>query len=446
MIPTLASSLPAKLPSPLPIVVVVVVVLFVVSQPMVRRIARAEGDPRLVTLAMAALTLHFLGAVAQILVDNHVYHGIADFTGYVHQGAVLAGNFSHFDFTTKGADLHGIIGDGSVSIVTGVVYTIIGVNELGSFFVFGWFAWLGTLFFYRAFCVTFPEADHRRYALMLFLLPSLLFWASDVSKEALVMFGLGVAACGTARILARQRRGYLLVAVGTAMGVATRPNEFALLLGSFAVAMFFRRRDSRRQLRTTRRLGSFVFMAVILLVTGLLLHKFLRGDSSVSNLLNKTHHNNSGQGAGFGSSNVAYSSDPLYYPRDIYTVLFDPLPITAGSFTQLIAGGENTVILVLVLTSLRRLRVAFRAGRERPYVIVCGLYTAGFIYSFAALGNLGLIDRERTLLLPFLLVLLSIPVAPKRQPPRYPWEKPRLKRRERRLAASRAGFSPPRPP
>ena len=124
-------------------------------------------------LVMIALLLHFLGSGSQIFVDNHVYHGVADFNGYVHQGATLSENFRSFHFTTQGAGLRGVVGDGSVSIAAGIVFSIVGVNELASFFVFAWFSWLGTIFFYRAFCLTFPEGGHRRYALMLFLLPSL---------------------------------------------------------------------------------------------------------------------------------------------------------------------------------------------------------------------------------------------------------------------------------
>ncbi len=60
---------------------------------------------------------------------------------------------------------------------------------------------------------------------------------------------------------------------------------------------------------------------------------------------------------------------------------------------------------------------------------MCLVYSLGFLYAFAALGNLGLIERERTLLLPFLLVLLCIPRGPKRSPPHYEWE---LKRKNRR--------------
>jgi 4-amino-4-deoxy-L-arabinose transferase-like glycosyltransferase len=434
-----------KLPSSPVVVVLVALILMGISLPIARRLSRQEKDPRLVTLLMVALLLHFVGSGLQIFVDNHIYHGVSDFEGYVNQGAVLSGNFRSFDFTLAGASLRGVVGSGSVSIVAGIVFCFTGVNELASFFVFAWFAWFGTTLFYRAFCHTFPEGDHRRYALMLFLFPSELYWASDVSKEALVMMALGVATLGAARVLVRKRWGYLLIAVGTGMGVVTRPNEFALLLGAFTIAVFFRRRDNRRELRALRKFGTLLFLALILGLTGVLLLKFLHTSTgNVGKTLNSAHTNNTGKGTGFGSSNVPYSDNPLLYPRDVYTVLFDPLPFTAGSLTQLIAAAENSVILVLILTSLRRLRLVFRAGRERSYVLLCLIYTLGFLYTFAALGNLGLITRERTLLFPYLLVLLAIPVVPKGEPPKFPWEKPRLKRRDRRLAAARAGFAPPR--
>lgn len=432
-----------KLPSAPFGIIITAAVLFAVSVPIARRVARTEGDPRMVSLLLIAFFLHLLGGPAQILVDNHVYHGVADFTGYVHQGATLSAGFRTFHFTLAGAHLRSVLGDGSVSIAAGVVFSLVGVNEVAAFFVFAWFSWLGTIFFFRAFALTFPEGGHRRYALMLFFLPSLLFWTSDVSKEAIMMLALGVATLGTARVLARVRRGYPLILLGIAMGIATRPNEFALVLGGFTVAIVFRRQDEQKALRAVRRFGAFVFLALILALTAVLTVKFLHSNSSsVGGLLNQAHQNNSGKGVGFGSSNVPYSSDPLLFPRDVYTVLFDPLPITAGSITQVLAAVENTVILVLVLTSLRRLRVMFRTGRERPYVILCAVYSIAFLYSFAALGNLGLITRERTLLFPYLLVLLAVPMTPKGEPPQFAWEKPRPSRRERRLASARAGEFP----
>jgi len=115
-------------------------------------------------------------------------------------------------------------------------------------------------------------------------------------------------------------------------------------------------------------------------------------------------------------------------------VLFNPLPINAHGFAGRVAALENTVILGLALMSLRNLRIVPRAAFARPYVMLCLFYTGTFIYTFAALGNLGLIDRERTMMIPFLFVLLCIPRAPRGARPRYEWEL----RRRARLALRRA--------
>jgi hypothetical protein len=119
--------------------------------------------------------------------------------------------------------------------------------------------------------------------------------------------------------------------------------------------------------------------------------------------------------------------------------LFDPLPFNAHGGSEYLAAAENSVILVLVLTSLRQLAAVIRVARWRPYVMVCAIYSASFLYVFAALGNLGLIERERVLLLPFFFVLLCIPLSPKNRPPTYPWERRGIRRRDRaRLAAQTA--------
>ena len=68
------------------------------------------------------------------------------------------------------------------------------------------------------------------------------------------------------------------------------------------------------------------------------------------------------------------------------------------------------------------------------------MYSVAFPYAFAALNNLGLIDRERVLLLPFLLVPLCIPLTPRGKPPVYPWEYSQG-RQKRNLRQTRRGAS-----
>lgn len=159
-----------------------------------------------------------------------------------------------------------------------------------------------------------------------------------------------------------------------------------------------------------------------------------------ANALQTTNANNAATGF---SGGIPYSTNIATYPRDIYEVLLNPMLFNAHGFGQRVAALENTVILVLIVMSLRNLRMVPRASFARPYVMMCLVYTGSFIYTFAALGNLGLIERERTLVLPFLLVLLCIPRSPKGKRAKYDWELRRGDRlRRRAMIEQRTGRRP----
>ena len=147
--------------------------------------------------------------------------------------------------------------------------------------------------------------------------------------------------------------------------------------------------------------------------------------------------NNQGPGSGFGSSGVGYSQSPLYYPKDIYVVLFDPLPFNAHGSGEKFQALQNTVLLGMLIASLRNLRILPRAAFARPYLIMCFVYVVSFCYFFAALGNLGLIAREATVMVPLYLGLLCIPRGPRRRPPRYIWELTRRQRAAYRRSGAR---------
>ncbi len=155
--------------------------------------------------------------------------------------------------------------------------------------------------------------------------------------------------------------------------------------------------------------------------------------------LSQINKNNQGHGTGLGSSGVSYSQSPLYFPRDVYVVLFDPLPLNAHGGGQRFQALQNSVLLVMLIVSLRNLRILPRAAFARPYLIMCFVYVVSFCYFFAALGNLGLIAREATVMVPLYLVLLCIPRAPRHRPPRYIWELTRRQRAARRRAVARGG-------
>jgi hypothetical protein len=86
------------------------------------------------------------------------------------------------------------------------------------------------------------------------------------------------------------------------------------------------------------------------------------------------------------------------------------LPFRAHGLTQLAESLENVFIVTLFLVSWRRVLSAVRAIRRRPYLLTASLYSVVWIVLFASIGNLGILARERTSLLPLLLVLVSYPV------------------------------------
>jgi hypothetical protein len=158
--------------------------------------------------------------------------------------------------------------------------------------------------------------------------------------------------------------------------------------------------------------------------------------------LSQINKNNQGPGSGFGSSGINYSQSPLYFPHDVYVVLFDPLPFNAHSGGERFQALQNTVLVGMLIASLRKLRIFPRAAFARPYLIMCFVYVVSFCYFFAALGNLGLIAREATVMVPLFLVPLCIPRGPRHRPPRYLWELTRRQRAayKRAVPRRRAAF------
>ncbi len=424
-----------------PIVVLfIAVVLFALGRVVIRRTAEAEGDPWLAKALTVCLLLHLISAPLQIWVVDHLYGGIADYDRYDSQGALLATGFRHLDFSLAPGHLGGIVSDGSVSIVAGVVFAIVGTDQAAAFLVFSWLSFIGIVFFYRAFTLTFSRAGGHRYGYLIFFLPALIFWTSDVGKEALMTFLLGLTAYGCARILARRGGGYWLVLAASVGGFFIRPNQQMLALGGFTIAMIFRPVKSGVQLEGGRRTVGLLFLGALVGAALFVTLHFLPGAKGSISLSTINTDNSTGTGAGFGSS-VSYSANPIFFPRDVFVVLFDPLPINAHGGGEWLDAVENTILVAVVFASFRHIRILPRAALARPYIIMCVIYTGTFAYSFAALGNLGLITREATVVLPLFLVLLCVPRGPRHRPPRYVWELPRRVRIARRRAQARRARS-----
>ena len=398
------------------IVGLVLLVFFVPT--VARSVAGLDHDRGTFRLVMASGALKLATAPLWIYVNDHYYSGIADAYGYSRIGAQVAAQIRNGDFSFHVGRL---IGDGATSIITGIVYTVIGSNVLGGFFVFAFLGFLSLVLFYRAFRVALPDGDRQRYAKLVFFFPSLLFWTSAIGKDALISLGLGLGALGAARILARTRGGFLLLGIGLALTALIRPHVALMLFAALAVAYLVSKSKNASPLNPLVKLGG----AVVLVVGGLVLAKLTAhffgvqslSVSAIKNVLNANAVNTGGVNATQYGSVVAtsVSLSPFSIPKDFYYVLIRPLPFQAHGMAQLASSLENAFLVALLVASWRRLAAAFKAMRRHPYLLLVALYSLVWIVLFASIGNLGILVRERTSLLPLLLVLVSWPAAARAQ-------------------------------
>jgi hypothetical protein len=342
-----------------------------------------------------------------------VYHA-ADATIYHKQGIEIAqqltGGTYQFDY---GA----IEGSDSISFFTGIVYAIIGPSKLGGFILFSWLAFWGYFLLYRAFRLGIPEGRARSYGLLLFFLPSLLYWPSSIGKEAWMVFTLGIAGYGAARAFSGVvARGLTVAGIGLWLMSLVRPHVAGMIAIGLGVAYLIQRRDpSNNLLRPiVRSLGTLVVivLAVVMVQKSAEFLNIPRVSAGgILNELEQTAHRSDFGGSEFTPTIVR---SPAQLPAAVATVLFRPFPFEADNAQALAASLEAAFLLVLSIVRWRWIWNALKLVRTRPYIGFAAVFVGIFIVAFASFPNFGLLARERVQVLPFYLIFLSIPPAPRK--------------------------------
>ncbi len=399
-------------------------VLLIISLPILRRLT-AKEDAWTRRVIVAGLYTKLLGAGVRYAVTFGVL-GTGDAREYHASGRILGQAFRSFDFTGQAyqEEIPKLVGTPFIRLITGVVYMVSPASELSGFMVFSWLSFWGLYLFYRAFCIAIPDGNRRRYAILIFFLPSLVFWPSSIGKEAWMLLTLGIVAYGTARIFTYQRFGFPIVALGLWATAMVRPHVTLIVFLALAVGYILR--PTRGSTSTVAPMRKIIGIGVLLLVGALVVGRtqsFFGVDNLDTATADQIVTDVEGQTAQGGSEfETTRPSTPLQYPGAVASVLFRPFPFEASSGTAMFAAAEG-VLLVLLLCNPRRLRTLPRAFARRPYVAFSVTFAALFVYGFAALSNFGILVRQRTQVLPFVLVLAALPLArPRRRatprPPR----------------------------
>jgi hypothetical protein len=394
-------------------------ILLAASWPAFLRQARRERDARLAQLLMLALVLKLFGSLVRYWVAIHVYEGVADAIQYHQVGVDLARRFAagHFD-----TGLSSLSSTDFIRFFTGVIYTVTGPSIYAGFLLYSWLAFWGMFFLYQAFTIAVPDGNRRSYARLLFFLPSMLYWPSSIGKEAWMLFALGLAAKGTARLLTGRTWGGLVLA-GTGLWLATlvRPHVGGMAALGLLVAYLLARPPRRLGMlgAVIKLFGLAVLLVVAVVLLGqiqrYLLDKGIDPAEGVNSVLAESARRTSGGGSGFQAPST--STSLLGLPYATVTILFRPFPFEAHNAQAAVIALESTLLLCLTVARSRTIWRAVRHLRRWPYVAFVVVYTAGFVVAFASISNFGILARERVQLLPFFFVLLAVPGGRRRHGP-----------------------------
>ncbi len=394
---------------------VILPILVGVTLVVVTRSARREGDVRMVNILAAAVVVKVVvGTLLRYALIYGVY-GSGDARGYDGAGRIIAASLRSGRFP---AELGGG-GEGTqaLNLITGLVYTVIGPTRLGGFFVFSWLAFLGLFLFYQAYRLAFPEGKHHRYAKLLFFLPTLVFWPSSPGKEAWLMLTIGLSVYGVARIFARKHGGFVILGLGFLATVVVRPHLAVLVFIGLALGYFLRPASrgalavASRAIAGGKALGIVALAVVGFLVVGSFQDYFHLEEldrSAVNELLESTSDRSGGGGSSYDPVNVV--DNPLNLPLAVLTVLFRPFPFEAHNAQALASSLEGAFLLAFFVFAAPRVLAGLKRSWRRPFVVLCVTYSLLFIVAFSAIGNFGIIARQRSLVYPFVIVLLTLPL------------------------------------
>ena len=366
----------------------------VVSIPIGRSIGGFVG--KLVPVAVMA---RVVGSTARFEVLERFYAGVGDAKRYFGFGVMHAADIRALDFTFLiGPEHRHWWGTRFLENLSAFVITIVGDNIRSGFLAFALFSLSGATLC----ALAFRNAGHdeKRYAAWVLLWPSLCFWPSSMGKDAVMMLGIGLCVYGYVGVKGRMKLAHLLS--GIAVLTCIRPHIATLIAFALIAAEVFR--NSKAEGGWWRRL-LLVGMGLAAAVIGL--SQFGLEISDLEGIQEKFEQGSSRTAKG-GSAFEA-SAGVWAIPMALVNCLMRPFPWEAHHIFALVASLEVWAFWTYVGVRRKALREAlsnWRQDRILRFGLPVGLLLA-FFYGLA-MSNLGIIARQRVVILPFLFILVAI--------------------------------------
>jgi hypothetical protein len=389
---------------------IVMSVVFIGATYMMGNLAKSAHEKWLPHLMALGMVAKLIGAGLRFFVLEVVYNGNGDAGGYHRMGLDVAEVWR--TFTDPGMDVVGFGSQGTrfVTWFTGLLYTPYTPSMLGGFWVYSFLAFTGQFFLYLAFRRFAPEYRWKRYAILIFFWPTLVYWPSSIGKEALLLLFLGIGAWAAARLYQRYAIRWLPLIAGSIFMISlVRIHLAAVFAAGLLAPILLEKWSARPKIAGSRLLvlGLGVILAVPLAIGladrfGVSLESV--GTEDLDPVFASVNDATSGGGSAVSGGVI---KTPLDIPAGTLKVLFRPLPVEARNAQMLISSLEGVALLGLVLWQAPKMWRNRSLLRRSPYLLFCLSYSALFVWAWSAMSNLGILARQRSLVIPFVLALVA---------------------------------------
>jgi hypothetical protein len=418
--------------------------LVLINAFLIDRVSRQ--DEMLARLLSIAFLAKLAAAGVFLFLIKHVMEG-GDTLAYHEYGSRIASDFlvtrDWASFTVSRTGMANRGGTLFICDLTGLLYLVTGPSISTGIVVFSTIAFWGQYIAYRAFVLASPRGEHRRAALLLLLFPSNLFWTATIGKDAIIGFSICLTAYGFARLLYMPgMRAYAYMAIGMLGAYLVRPHIAAMLALALTPAYVFGG-NRRGPFGVAVKIATVPLLAYgsVLLLMGA--QKFLNAENLSKALVaanTVTRETNLGHSA-LGTVGLfgRVAAAPF--------LLFRPFPWEINNFQAAVACAETFLLLRLLWIFRAGLKATFLRWRTDSFLLFIFLYVIQFsLIVGATFSNLGLIARQRVMMLPFFLMLpcwsprLASPEALPRNRRaglkfRWAWDMPAWNRATRRQGA-----------
>lgn len=403
--------------------------------------AQRTLPPKLAGLLVLGLALRLIGSTVRLEVMEAIYSSSGDSRMYFEVGRRYAELIRSFDFgfmSGEGTVTGQWWGTQFVRSVTGCVVFLTGESIRAGFLAFSLFSFMGLVFCVRAFGRVFGEAAEFKFARWVWLWPSLWFWPSSIGKEALMLLATGLTVWG---YIGKGTPRWAIVLMGLALTAAIRPHVATVTAGALLGAESL---GAGSILRLRRIAGIMVAAALALYSLQSGLQQMGLGDADLEGV--QEHFEFRASRTEQGGSRIATTSGVASVPMAFVTILTRPFPWEARGIA-LLSSFEITAFWTIVWMRRRAAWAFLKGWRHNRFARFGLIFTLGISLMYGlAFANLGIIARQRAVILPYLLTLVTghLVVAVRGLQP-APSTSARASLGRHREGAGRAGAEVPRP-